>query len=177
MRSTLKLSVGQYLGLFLLTKWAAAFICGAWVMLAMLYAKRLFTGGLLALSFLGANLLIRAIIPATSKLNVIKYANLISLLRTNELLGGYRNLYFFGSPVPLVLVEAIAAALFLTAFVFLFCRVFSKAQLSQTSKFAFNLPRIFVGANCVRPPFLRHIGKTKKPLHTTLLRIESRKLF
>lgn len=177
MRSTLKLSVGQYLGLFLLTKWAAAFICGAWVMLAMLFAKCLFTGGILALSFLGANLFIRSIIPATSKLNVIKYANLVSLLRTNELLGGYRNLYFFASPVPLVFVEAIAATLFLTVFVFLFCRVFAKAPLSQTSKFVFNFPRIFVGANCVRLPFLRHINKTKKPTHTTLPHTEAKKLF
>lgn len=33
---------------------------------------------------------IRAAIPATSRLNVIKYANLASLLQTNELLGNYR---------------------------------------------------------------------------------------
>ncbi|MEG2924002.1 MAG: hypothetical protein RR848_05980 [Oscillospiraceae bacterium] len=176
MRSTLKLSVGQYLGLFLLTKWAAAFICGAWVMLAMLYAKRLFTGGLLALSFLGANLFIRSIVPATSKLNIIKYANLVSLLRTNELIGGYRNLYFFGSPVPLVLVESIAAVLFGTMFILLFCLVFSKAQLSQGSKFAFKFPRISVAASFVGLPFL-HLHKTKKPPRTTLLRIEVRKLF
>ena len=38
MRTTLSLSVGQYIGLFLLTKWAAALAAGAWVMLAMLAA-------------------------------------------------------------------------------------------------------------------------------------------
>ena len=42
---------------------------------------------------------IRAAIPATSRLNVIKYANLASLLQTNELLGNYRNLFWFGSPI------------------------------------------------------------------------------
>lgn len=44
---------------------------------------------------------IRAAIPATSRLNVIKYANLASLLQTNELLGNYRNLFWFGSPIGL----------------------------------------------------------------------------
>lgn len=181
MRSTLKLSVGQYLCLFLFTKWAAAFICGVWVMAAMLFAKRLFTGGVLALSFLGANLLIRWAIPATSKINIIKYANLVSILRTNELIGGYRNLYFFGNPVPLVLVESITAVLFLTAFVFIFCYMFSKAELLQTSKFVFRLPGIRGKINFTCPLFIRsrlpHFNKTIKPSHTALLSTEAKKLF
>ena len=36
---------------------------------------------------------IRALIPATSRLNVAKYANLVSLLQTNELPGNYRSLF------------------------------------------------------------------------------------
>ncbi|MBN3032428.1 hypothetical protein, partial [Ruthenibacterium lactatiformans] len=104
--------VGQYLFCFFLTKWLAAFICGIWVMLAMLFARRLFTGALGALALIVFNLFIRSVIPATSRLNVIKYANLISLLRTNELLGGYRNLYWFDHPIPLLLVECVAAVLF-----------------------------------------------------------------
>lgn len=126
MRSTWKLTVGQYLGCFLLTKWAAAFLCGVWVMLAMLWARRLLSGALGALAFLGANLLVRSVIPATSSLNVLKYANLASLLRTNELLGGYRNLYWFGRPVPLLLVECVAAGLFAALFVGGFYRVFAR---------------------------------------------------
>lgn len=55
---------------------------------------------------------IRAAIPATSRLNVIKYTNLASLLQTNELLGNYRNLFWFGSPIGLPLVEWTAAVLY-----------------------------------------------------------------
>lgn len=134
MRSTWKLTVGEYLGCFLLTKWMAAFLCGVWVMLAMLAAKRLFTGALGALALIGANLLIRAAIPATSRMNVLKYANLVSLLRTNELLGGYRNLYWFDHPVPLLLVESIAAALFCMAFIPAFCTVFSRCYLAAAGR-------------------------------------------
>ncbi|MBN3028347.1 hypothetical protein JXX19_18265, partial [Ruthenibacterium lactatiformans] len=70
MRSTWKLTVGQYLFCFFLTKWLAAFICGIWVMLAMLFARRLFTGALGALALIVFNLFIRSVIPATSRLNV-----------------------------------------------------------------------------------------------------------
>ena len=151
MRSTLKLNVAGYLGLFLLTKWGAAFVAGVWVMLAMLAARRPFTGYLGALALLGANLLIRSIIPATSRLNVLKYANLVSLLRTNELIGGYRNLYWFGRPVPLVLVEGVTAAVAFAAFVAAFCVLFARAQLltvhrlvlPQRSKAKFHATTVF----------------------------------
>lgn len=126
MRSTWKLTVGEYIGCFFLTKWAAALICGAWVMLAMLLSRRMLTGSVGALALIGANLAIRAVIPATSRWNVIKYANLVSLLRTNELIGAYRNLYWFGHPVPLLLVECIAATVFAVGFLMAFLAVFSR---------------------------------------------------
>lgn len=134
MRSTWKLTVGRYLFFFLLTKWLAAFICGVWVMLAMLFAKRLFNGVLGALGFIALHLLIRAVIPATSRLNVIKYANLVSLLRTNELLGGYRNLYWFDQPIPLLLVESVAAVLFAVVFVAAFLALFSRYYFTAAGR-------------------------------------------
>ena len=71
---------------------------GLWVMLAALMARRAAVGWVGALVLPLAMYGIRAAIPATSRLNVVKYANLASLLQTNELLGNYRNLYWFGSP-------------------------------------------------------------------------------
>ena len=94
-------------------------------MLAMLFARRLFTGALGALALIVFNLFIRSVIPATSRLNVIKYANLISLLRTNELLGGYRNLYWFDHPIPLLLVECVALA---------FCFIFSRHYFTAAGR-------------------------------------------
>ncbi len=166
MRSTWKLTVGQYLGCFLLTKWAAALVCGAWVMLAMLCARRLFTGALAALALPAANLLVRAAIPATSRWNVLKYANLVSLLRTNELLGGYRNLYWFDHPVPLLLVESAAAALFGLAFLGAFCAAFSRGVFAAA-------PR----GNIALPAAMRRLFLRRKPnAFTTPLRQEACKL-
>ena len=120
MRCTMQITVGQYLLRFLLAKWVGAFVMGLWVMLAALTARRAAAGWIGALALPLAMYGVRAAIPATSHLNVVKYANLVSLLQTNELLGNYRNLFWFGTPIGLPLVEWTAAvfygALFLAAF-------------------------------------------------------------
>lgn len=134
MRSTLQISVGQYLLLFLLSKWAGAAILGLWVLLVSLTARHLVTGWSCALLLVLGMYGIRAAIPATSSLNVLKYANLASLLQTNELLGTYRNLYWFGTPVALTGVEFTAACLFGIGFTAAFCIVFARAQLLPTPK-------------------------------------------
>lgn len=134
MRSTLQISVGQYLLLFLLSKWAAAAILGLWVLLLSLTARHLVTGWSCALLLVLGMYGIRAAIPATSSFNVLKYANLASILQTNELLGTYRNLYWFGTPVALTTVECATAFLFGIGFAAAFCIVFARAQLLPTPK-------------------------------------------
>lgn len=134
MRCTMQITVGQYLLRFLLAKWAGAFVMGLWVMLAALVAKRAVAGWVGALALPLAMYGIRAAIPATSHGNVIKYANMVSLLQTNELLGNYRNLFWFGSPVSLPLVEWLTAAVLGGSLFAGFCAVFAKAQLLPTAK-------------------------------------------
>ena len=140
MRCTMQITVGQYLLRFLLAKWAGAFVMGLWVMLAALVAKRAAAGWVGALALPLAMYGIRAAIPATSHWNVIKYANMVSLLQTNELLGNYRNLFWFGSPVSLPLVEWLTAAVLGSSLFAVFCAVFAKAQLLPTAKRSLTLP-------------------------------------
>lgn len=139
MRCTMQITVGEYLLRFLLAKWAGAFVMGLWVMLAALAARRAVTGWVTALAGPLVMFGIRTAIPATSRLNVIKYANLASLLQTNELLGNYRNLYWFGSPIGLPLVEWTASVLYGGVLVFAFCWVFARAQLLPAAKRGFLL--------------------------------------
>lgn len=165
MRTTLSLSVGQYIGLFLLTKWAAALAAGAWVMLAMLAAKRLFTGTLAAGGFLALNLLVRSLVPATSRWNVLKYANLVSLLRTNEFLGRYHNLYWFGRPLALAVVTAVTAVVCCTAFCALFCLVFTRGRLQAAQKLALRAPAP------LRRFWARHARAGTTPFGTELFKL------
>ena len=140
MRCTMQITVGQYLLRFFLAKWAGAFVMGLWVMLAALIAKRAAAGWVGALALPLAMYGIRAAIPATSHWNVVKYANMVSLLQTNELLGNYRNLFWFGNPVSLPLVEWLTAAVLGGTLFAAFCTVFAKAQLLPAAKHSFALP-------------------------------------
>ena len=140
MRCTMQITVGQYLLRFLLAKWAGAFVMGLWVMLAALIAKRAAAGWIGALALPLAMYGIRVAIPATSHWNVVKYANMVSLLQTNELLGNYRNLFWFGNPVSLPLVEWLTAAVLGGSLFAAFCTVFAKAQLLPVAKHSFALP-------------------------------------
>ncbi|MEE1512994.1 MAG: hypothetical protein UGA93_09610, partial [Gemmiger formicilis] len=140
MRCTMQITVGQYLLRFLLAKWAGAFVMGLWVMLAALVAKRAAAGWIGALALPLAMYGIRAAIPATSHWNVIKYANMVSLLQTNELLGNYRNLFWFGSPISLPMVEWVTAAALGSILSVAFCTVFTKAQLLPAAKRSLALP-------------------------------------
>lgn len=159
MRCTMQITVAQYLGYFLLAKWVAAFVMGLWVMLAALWARRMLIGWCGALVLLAAQWLIRLAIPATNHLNVIKYANLASLLRTNELLGNYRNLYWFDTPISLLMLECTAAVMYCGALAASFCLLFCRGQLLTVPA--------FVGMQ-------RKVAKTKP---TTVLQQESHKLF
>ena len=158
MRCTMQITVGEYLGRFLLAKWAGAFVMGLWVMTAALLTRHAVTGWAGALALPLAMYGIREAIPATSRLNVIKYANLVSLLKTNELLGNYRNLYWFADPVGLPLVEWTAAVIYGIVFAAAFCLIFEKAQLLPAPALSWNLS-------------LRHKIKV-----TTVFREENRKL-
>ena len=159
MRCTMQITVGQYLLRFLLAKWVGAFVMGLWVMLAALTARRAAAGWIGALALPLAMYGVRAAIPATSHLNVVKYANLVSLLQTNELLGNYRNLFWFGTPIGLPLVEWTAAVFYGALFAAAFCTVFARAQLLPAAKRGLVL------------------GLTRRTKATSVIKEEGRKLF
>ena len=92
-------------------------------------------------------------------MNVIKYANLVSLLQTNELLGNYRNLFWFGTPIGPPLVEWTAAVFYGALFAAAFCTVFARAQLLPAAKRGLVL------------------GLTRRTKATSVIKEEGRKLF
>lgn len=136
MRSTLKVNVLAYLGCFLVTKWAGVFIVGMWVLLACMLSRRASAGYLLALAFPVGCEVLRRLVPATSRYNLLRYANIASLVQTNEILGGYRNLNIAGIPVHLLTVEMAAALIYLLVFLGLFSVRFCGWQVRAVRAFA-----------------------------------------
>ena len=160
MRCTMQISVSEYLGLFLLVKWIGTAVVGMWIMIAMLWARQFFLGCFTAIALPFLHWTIRAVIDPNSHLNVLKYANLASLLRTNELLGNYRNLYWFQQPVSLAFVEWTTAAIYGVFFLLGFCLLFCRGKLSNTARHQFVIAR-----------------KAKKSKAVTILGQESKKLY
>ncbi len=118
------LSVGGYLTAFLLVKWLGALIFALWLMLCSYAAKNIYMGWGIGFCFIGLNMLARIWIPGTGHWNFFKFVNLIGFLDTNELLGTYIQLYFFGNPVPVLWCGALGAFVMLllsgTAFMTLY---------------------------------------------------------
>ena len=107
----------------------------------------------------------RSLVPATSRWNVLKYANLVSLLRTNEFLGRYHNLYWFGRPLALAVVTAVTAVVCCTAFCALFCLVFTRGRLQAAQKLALRAPAP------LRRFWARHARAGTTPFGTELFKL------
>lgn len=134
MRCTMQITVAEYLLRFFLVKWIGTSVVGIWVMLAMLWARQFFVGCCTAFFLPFVHWVIRTVIDPNSHLNIVKYANLSSLMRTNELLGNYRNLYWFQTPVSLAFVEWLTAVVYGILFLVGFCLLFCCGKLSNTAK-------------------------------------------
>ena len=128
---TLKITVGEYFFWFGAAKWAAACISGLFAMVICLLARQPWTGYLASALFWSGCGAIRNGVSANSHYNLWKYANPISLMETNELLGVWKSIYWFGRPIPRHWVEAVAAVLFLAVSCITFVTVFCHKNYLQ----------------------------------------------
>lgn len=98
----LKISVLEYLLLYVIFKFAAVFTIGAVLSLIAVNTKN-------TVSFYGISAVILAIegltfslIHPLSKFSIFRYINLISFTRGNDIFCNFKNINFWGYPVPLI---------------------------------------------------------------------------
>lgn len=125
---TWPLSVGEYILVFLAAKWLSAVIVGAWLMLCTYLAASIYAGWGIGLAFIGANYLIRVSISGIGHFNLFRYLNIFSFMNTNEVLGTYIQLYFFGNPLPILWVECAGGLGFMILFGAAFVWVFHRGR-------------------------------------------------
>ncbi|WP_343210558.1 hypothetical protein [Anaerolentibacter hominis] len=104
--STLPLSAGSYLFLYLLTKWLSAMFTGLVILLLSLLFSRPAVSLAGSALLYGGGFLLHRLIPFSSVFSPLKYLNFFALLKTNELYRQYRNFNFFGCPVNLLVLLA-----------------------------------------------------------------------
>lgn len=126
MGGTLRVSVLQYLPLFLAAKFAAYFTVALLIVLVSVYARHPAMNYLVSILALAVETALYLLIPATSALNLFKYINLVGFVETNGLFEQYLNLDFFSFPVNLIpaifTALGIVFALLFAAVVVGFCK-------------------------------------------------------
>lgn len=133
-QSTLKISIFQYLILFLLTKGIAFFTISIVVLFIAILSNNSMTtylsfGGLLLLSAV-----FYFLIPATSSFNWLKYVNVFSIISTAHLFANYLNLNFLSQPINFMFITILLAILLFTVFIVLTIVAFCKKRDLNTGK-------------------------------------------
>lgn len=128
------LSVSEYILIFLAAKWVSAVIVGVWLMLCTYLAANIYTGWGVGLAFIGLNYLVRVSISGIGHFNLFRYMNIFSFMNTNEVLGTYIQLYFFGNPLPILWVECVGGLVFMFFFGAAFVWTFQRGAAVYVSR-------------------------------------------
>ncbi len=128
MESSLPVNVFTYCLLSILTKVWILFFIGTLVTLVSILSKHSFMPYLVCTGILAASLILYRYIPAYSSFHWLKYLNVIGLLNTSQIYGGYMNFNLGGYPVSRCTASLIALVLYvffgvtITIYAFLKCR-------------------------------------------------------
>lgn len=112
-QSTLKISVGEYLFLYLLVKCVVAILIGDFVMLVVFLPQKAHWGYLVLLFFFLTQAITYQVISGSGKWNWLKYFNAISMLKVNDSVGTYQLVNCFGVPVSVRAIHLIYGAIML----------------------------------------------------------------
>ena len=99
--STLAVSAGGFLLLYLLMKWLACFAFATIIVLVTIHAKDAVSGFLGCALLYGAGLALTELIPPLSVWNTLRYINPVGIMDTSGILATYYNLNIAGRPFGL----------------------------------------------------------------------------
>ncbi len=96
---TLHVTVGQWIGLYLLVKVLCGFLLGLLFWFVLSFLSQMQLAWLVLLGILGAEYAAWTLIAPQMAISVIRYVNLFAYVFPAETLSGYGNMNFFGYPV------------------------------------------------------------------------------
>ena len=125
----LKLTVGQYLCLFMLHKWLIYAAVGILCLIMALVWRSAMPTWLTVGGFLGIEYILVKTIAPISAWNTLRYINISNLIFETDWLSAYRNLDFFGYPVEVFTASIILTATLLAGGVLLLCWQFCRRKI------------------------------------------------
>lgn len=141
--SCFRLTVGEYLCLFIFAKATAYCLLAAVMYLAAVLAKSAPQCFGILVIVGGISVVLWILIPAESPLCLLKYVNLLAFLDTQELFGVYQNRNIFGFPVGQMTVFAVSVSLLLVGISLFSVKLFAQMCViqNQTKRWQLRLPK------------------------------------
>lgn len=141
MGSILDLSMGGYIGMFILNKGSVLLLTGLIASLVALLVKNAAIIYLTIVALFGLGGLLFYTLPSASGFNAFKYLNLWGFFQSETLLGSYFNLNVGGFAVNLHTAASWTLLLLLLLFFVLVLLVFCQVKKTQTAMWRFKWPR------------------------------------
>ncbi|WP_286312712.1 hypothetical protein [Thomasclavelia cocleata] len=130
--STLAISTGQYLLLFLVSKICIYSLIGMIFLFIALMSKKTIELYFLTILLFGISFTLYLTIPDNSTFTILKYINIIPYLLVNPIYQTYLNLNIIGYPINTITIFWIIISIILPFFTFLNIYVFSKDKTTDT---------------------------------------------
>lgn len=126
--STLQISIGGYIRLFLITKIIVFFIISLIILLVSNLAKNNASNYITLILIFGISFLLYKTIDPISKYNVFRVINIINLMEVNEIYKTYRNLNIMGNMQNVLHLSLFFAIILLLLFSFINVWIFTKKK-------------------------------------------------
>lgn len=141
MESSLVINVAAYIVLSIMTKALVLFGIGAFLTFVSILSKYSFMPYLSGGVVIFISVLLFYLVPAYSKLNWLKYLNIIGLLRTENIYGGYLNFDILGYPVTRLSMSGAAVIIYAVIGIILSVSAFLKCSNMENKKINIRIKR------------------------------------
>lgn len=160
--STWKFTIGEYLLVFLMTKWIALSLISLFMIAITIYTRHLFVACIGCFSILFLSFMLYTYIPSISTFHMWKYLNLIGFLNTNIFYQLYDNILIFDHIVSLQSIIFTSLACFTIFFLIFDALSFSyyRKISEQSTPRILRLPRRWIGKYGCCSLFMHEVYKT-----------------
>ena len=140
----IKVTVLEYLIIFLLSKLLVYFIIATFVYFIAVISKNSLKLYIIVFATLGISAICYYTIEPTSWLSLLKYINIIAFLNTSQVFSKYLNLNFFNYPINYVTVFIIFLLVLLLVFSYLSIVIFSEQKEANNISKKFFIKLMFI---------------------------------
>lgn len=140
MESALDMKIISYIILSIVTKSLVLFLFGSLLTAISIFSNKAFMPYLFGVGMMVVSWILYKFTPIHSSWNLLKYLNLVGLLKTEDMYGSYVNFNIFGYPVSRLSISWLIIGLFVVFGVILSIFLFVRSSSLEMKRIGFTLP-------------------------------------